>query len=527
MTARHRRARGSVFPFLAILGAAACNDSIAVVDLGGGGAGAGEDGAGGAGGEAFLPAPEITWVACENEDVPGFSCADVPVPLDWANPNGATTSVRMRRMPASVDPPRGSVWLLEGGPGAPGAWMLSFAARTAAAHPDLDVMVVDHRGTGGSGELRCEPSTDPPTASCLAELLAEHGADRIGAVSTTAAARDVAALTRWFGRGESQILYGRSYGTYWAHRVVSLDPKPFTGLVLDSPCAAGGCPAATRDAEVDLVGRKLLALCDLDPTCASRLPGGAEAFAEGVVSAADAGACAGAAATGFDGERLRHALGRLVGSQTSRALVPAILFRYQRCSSEDVLALQNLALYLETFDMYAASAPGFSQPTNYHISRSEFWDPSFTVADAEAQLEGTIIATGASVRWARAFASWPWPVVEVEPTLHDWHFPAAPTLVIVGGLDAATPAHLVADVPASLGPGSTYLELALADHVSSVDETPSGACARDTLDAFFDDPTAALDLGCAAAAETAERPALFEPDAETTLLLFGTASAYD
>ncbi|NUO48445.1 MAG: hypothetical protein HOV80_06280 [Polyangiaceae bacterium] len=511
-------------PTLVVASACGDDDPARVTSTGGGGGG--EPSGGGGGGIDVPPAPDITWSACPASDTPGFACADVPVPLDWSNLEGASMLVRIRRHEASTDPPRGSVWMLEGGPGAPGSWILPYALDTAAAHPDLDVLVVEHRGTGTSGPLICTEPTDPPTASCLDALLAED-ATRIAATSTTASARDVATIARWFGRGDAQLLYGRSYGTYWAHRVVSVDPGAFDAVILDSPCdAVAGCPAAHRDVQTDAVARSFLARCDADPVCAAKLTGGAIAFAENVVAAADAGACQAAVDAGLTGTRLRLARARRAGARDMRSLAPALLHRVDRCSAEDAPVFAHLSGWLDIVEGALAASPDFSLPTNYHVMRSEFWEEGATVAGAEAELATTIAASGASVRWAQAFAAWPWPVVEVDPALHSWALESVPALVISGGLDSSTPASLIAPLESQLAAGSSFVRLEYATHVASAYENPSGACARTMIDAFLDAPGAPLDSSCIATADAAELATLFAVDESAALQAFGTASAY-
>ncbi len=510
-----------------LLASVACSGCDSSSEGGGGGGGAqGQGGAPGEGGGLPDP-PSISWAPCADEAVAGFDCADVPVPLDWADARGPAMTVRLRRRLAVTDPPRGSLWMLEGGPGAPGAWMLTFADRTAVAHPDLDILVVDHRGTGESGELRCDPSTDPPSLECLTELAQSDG-PAIAATSASASARDVAALAQWFGRGQTQLLYGRSYGTFWAHRTVSLAPSVFDAVVLEGPCdAIRGCPSFAKDHDFDQVGRAFFALCDEDAACRARLPGGAEAFVEETIAAADAGACEGAFAAGLTGDRMRLALARLISTKEGRALAPALVFRYARCSAADVTALTTTAAWLDTLETLFATLPGFSVLANYHVMRADFWDGSFSVADAEAQLADTVVASGASVRWAKAFEAWPWPVPDVDPSLRAWRFSSAPVLVLTGGLDTATPPRLLAALEDALPAGSTWVEQPLAGHVASAAEDPTSECARTILDAFLDDPAAPLDLQCVAAADATERAALFAVDAETSQTWLGTESAYD
>jgi hypothetical protein len=58
--------------------------------------------------------PQITWAACG----PQLECASVPVPLDWAHPNGPAISLAVARHLASHPEQRiGSLFVNPGGPG--------------------------------------------------------------------------------------------------------------------------------------------------------------------------------------------------------------------------------------------------------------------------------------------------------------------------------------------------------------------------------------------------------------------------
>jgi pimeloyl-ACP methyl ester carboxylesterase len=505
-------------------------------EAGGGGAGAGSTssgassagGTGGAGGSPVddfdVPAPAVTWASCELEDGTDIECADVPVPLDWSDLDGPTMTVRAYRRLAATETPRGSLTFLEGGPDNSGGIGRFASQYDETRHPDLDLLGIDHRGTGASGPLQCAAPSDPPDDDCLTELQAAHP-ERIAATTTSAAALDVVAIAHWFGRGSSRLLFGWSYGTYWAHRAVSLAPHAWDGLVLDSPCdVIEGCPAARRDLTQDAVNRAILAHCDEDASCSARLSAPTLEVAERVIAAADAGACSLAEDVGLDGVGMRRALSQLASDATF--LVPALLFRYERCSAEDGEVFANVAATLDWADTLLPSLPDFSLPTNYHVSRAEFWDAATTVADTEAAFRTTVASNGASMRWAERFATWPWPVPDVDDGLHAWSVRTVPTLVLLGAIDASTPAALVAPLRDELGPGSTFVELPFARHVESARDTPAGRCASSLVEAFLDAPGASLDDGCAAAAESEQRASIFAPVDSTTQFWFGTTSIY-
>jgi len=151
-----------------------------------GGGGGGPIGGSG-GGYVTPPAPDIDWVPCPEQGLDAMVCADVPVPLDWTEPNGRAITVFVRHV-AATTAVRGSLWLLEGGPGSPGSWMLAGASDMHAAHPELDLFIPDHRGTGSSALLTCMPQTDPPTVECVSGL--NEDSDLILHVTTTDSALD-------------------------------------------------------------------------------------------------------------------------------------------------------------------------------------------------------------------------------------------------------------------------------------------------------------------------------------------------
>lgn len=505
------------FVILCLVGCGDDDGTGASGGAGGGGAGGGQGGG--------PPDPEITWTACPAEGAPDLTCADIPVPLEWGDLHGGSVDVHVARLEATTTP-RASLWLLEGGPGAPGAWMIPFAARMHEEHPDLDIFIPDHRGTGGTAALLCDPATDPPSTECLEALEEEHAAF-IPYATTTESAHDVSTIAQRTSRAGVNILYGRSYGTFWAHRAVTLHPAAWDTYILDSPCHPSGCNGARRDAEVDVVGRAFLSLCDDDATCSAAVGGDALALAETVVAAADAGACAGALAGGLTGNRLRQGLSMLLSDDKARSLIPAVLVRYERCNASDVAALTSLADYVALFENVLTFVPDFSLPENYHVTRTEFWEEGFTVADAEDQLAETLIASGASVRWARAFETWPWPIPEVDPSYEAWTDAGVPSLVLVGGLDTSTPAHEVEDGPQGLGSSSQWVTLAFAGHVSSADPNdPYAACALSMIDQVLESPGAAVDDACITAVDAPTEAALFEIDEARSTEVLGTADAY-
>lgn len=70
-----------------------------------------------------LAASTIEWAACLEELAfnPDFECAALPVPRDYtATENDTTINLELLRVPAAVQPSKGTILFNFGGPGYPG-----------------------------------------------------------------------------------------------------------------------------------------------------------------------------------------------------------------------------------------------------------------------------------------------------------------------------------------------------------------------------------------------------------------------
>ncbi|MBU1069229.1 lysophospholipase [Myxococcota bacterium] len=90
--------------------------------------------------------------------------------------------------------------------------------------------------------------------------------------NTTQAARDLAAvIDRTRENGVPVIVYGVSYGTYWALRYLRLYPTHSDGVILDSICAPGHCTLDEYDRNFDENGMMVMDACLSDATCGAKL----------------------------------------------------------------------------------------------------------------------------------------------------------------------------------------------------------------------------------------------------------------
>jgi pimeloyl-ACP methyl ester carboxylesterase len=114
--------------------------------------------------ESPLPAApvaptELHWRACGEFDDHNLECAEVEVPVDYAQPDGEKLPIAVRRILASpLEPHHGALLFNPGGPGGEGIdSTLSFfkGGIFDQIAPGYDIVGFDPRGVGASGERGC------------------------------------------------------------------------------------------------------------------------------------------------------------------------------------------------------------------------------------------------------------------------------------------------------------------------------------------------------------------------------------
>lgn len=193
----------------------------------------------------------LTWAACRSGDF----CADLTVPLDYKNPDGATIEISVLKVPASDPAHRiGSLVVNPGGPGESGT---DFADRGtsyfgSAISARYDIVGFDPRGTGASDPIRClpdaqmtamldaDPDPDTPAAGAAYQQMSvafsrgcvTRSGPLASHVSTVEAAKDMDILRA--ALGEQHLTYfGASYGTKLGTTYADLFPKRVGRFVLD------------------------------------------------------------------------------------------------------------------------------------------------------------------------------------------------------------------------------------------------------------------------------------------------------
>jgi pimeloyl-ACP methyl ester carboxylesterase len=214
--------------------------------------------------EPEAPPAGLTWAACPagvNTAPFTAQCATVPVPLDYADPDGTRIELTVSRI-ASTKPEkrRGILLFNPGGPGGTGLDQPAFLANRglpASVLEAYDLIGMDTRGVGHSSPVSCGFKADdaywanvPPypaddaavvaqaaIAEEVAERCAAHDTDgRLRQLTTANMARDLDRIRAALGE-EKASYYGASYGTALGSAYVSMFPESTDRIVLDSNLA--------------------------------------------------------------------------------------------------------------------------------------------------------------------------------------------------------------------------------------------------------------------------------------------------
>jgi pimeloyl-ACP methyl ester carboxylesterase len=470
-------------------------------------------------GSPFPPAlidQPVQWEPCVLDDNKGegeAECADVRVPLLWSDPSGETIPLHLKRK-RGAGTPRRQLWMLDGGPGGAGTTTYGrYMELLAGQDPDLEILTLDHRGTGLSNRLGCPDQEDGASEwgiflsdaewpVCLADLEARDV--RLDAYTTTQAAWDTAFLLELLGReGTPRFVYGSSYGTYLAHRFAQIFPLAATGVILDSICPSESCRLDRQDELANDVVREILELCGQDAFCASKMGPDPWQRAWDVLEKMRDGHCSAFTSMGLTPSHIQQMPFVLAQRWGSRPLVPAIYYRMDRCDPGDVAFLKNLTLAYMATDV-SSNAPIFYRRFSHIVSRnitfSELVSEELPSLEEANALDESLLATSHNgVRLLAAIASWP--RYERDSYYHAWASKDVPILMLNGTLDTATPMAIAVESREHLnGSAQRFFEIPWGAHgvigQSPVTDPEEMPCGMQILLSYVHDPEVVPDTSC-------------------------------
>lgn len=435
--------------------------------------------------------------------VPGVTrearCLSLEVPENPDAPDGRKLRIHAAVVAATgIRPLKDPLFIFAGGPGqsateVAGMVMSLFSSLDARR----DLVFVDQRGTGKSAPLGClddvkrrplkDSADDEKNAALLVECrdgFIDAGVD-LAQYATWIAMRDVDAVRAALGY-ETINLWGASYGTRAAMEYARQFPQHVRSVVIDGVAPAMKPLPVALAFDTDLALDQLLARSD----------GGMKEALE-VVLAPDAGVIRVndpyfGTPTELVLERKRR-VGMVRGPLYGPMLAAALPTALERAAAGDWAALVGLGAGLGGGKLYAGM--------HFSVICSEDV-PRITDAD-RAAVASTRAGTTFIEEYERACKGWP--VREVPKAYFESPTFPAPTLILSGGVDPATPPRHAAEVARTLPNATHFIAPQLGHGVSSI------GCAPRLVHTFIMQASATgLDAGCL---EALPAPTFFEAPA--------------
>ena len=192
------------------------------------------------------------------------ACTRVVVPLDRSGAVPGEISLLVERQRPRRAPTRPPLFLIAGGPGQSAT--LGFDRETVSemlgrVARQREVIVVDLRGTGGSGALRCREAerASPRDERAAAAACARQLGPARSLYTTAASVDDLDRVRRAFGYDRIALL-GASYGTKVALAYAARYPQRVERMVLDSVVDDRG-PGPFAQETLTAIPRVLRAAC--------------------------------------------------------------------------------------------------------------------------------------------------------------------------------------------------------------------------------------------------------------------------
>jgi pimeloyl-ACP methyl ester carboxylesterase len=420
-------------------------------------------------------------------------CGELVVPMNRANPAGATVSLAVAVVRSTSPAPRPDpVLYLAGGPG--GSAIASVDMWTRPMAPiliDRDLILVDQRGTGYSKpRLECTNLRDSDYVSDFASLaencrrvLTNQHID-VAAFNTTESAADLADLRRAL-RLKEWNLFGISYGTRLALVAMQTQPYGIRSVVLDSAYPPGARSLDEIPADLSRAIHALSVDCAAQPACGAHFPD-----VEGQLYRAVDQLNQASRGTGDD--YVSELFQAMYMSEIMPDIPKAIGLAAAGEIGQSIKLLEGagaLARHPELIDngppSSARTRPSMSEALYHSVECAE--SVPFTTPDrvrAASKLVAPEIAaelTRSNLRQLALCRVWDVPPRELAEVHSD-----IPTLVLAGTYDPITPPAWGERAAATLS-HATYVLVNGSGHAVWA----SGDCPKQLVREFVDDPTAA------------------------------------
>ncbi|CAF3910527.1 unnamed protein product [Rotaria sordida] len=430
------------------------------------------------------------WSTCNVTGYPSIyreyklDCCTLSVPLNYARPNRSITISMSRLSPLQSTSQNNTLFILMGGPGASGWNLLKSAALLIPAQLGLTIILPDHRGTGLSTVLGCgDNDLQTITTGCITYLISKWDIEGLNQFSITAAAHDLSVQIQVYQADHPGriSIYAVSYGTLWLDRFLQIYPTSIPSAIMDGVINPILASVSRYDLLASNVGLQFLAYCQLQPECHSYFPTDQPPYVMlyRILAELDTNKqqCIKEYFNEYqiNSETLRNLFFKMIQSGETymdRTVIPAVIFRLNRCNIEDVKVLNfffrsslNKTDETETKE----NGPGFlnSKVLYLNIIQSERWlAPNESEIDKETVLawhRSTLMAPNNSEQTISFRAQWPkYPLDQYYAKVASY----TPLLMLSGQLDPATTFPLASQLASITSKTRTFYGIPLAGHVT-------------------------------------------------------------
>lgn len=440
---------------------------------------------------SFSLVQRCVWTKC---NVPGFpslffnyslECCMLQVPLNYARPNRSISISLSRLTPPKLANGTNTLAILMGGPGGTAWAVLEAIVQLIPATYGIILIIPDHRGTGLSSPLSCDDTgSQNVTVDCISYLTTKWSVEGLNQFSTTAAAHDLAVqIQSYQAEYTGRIsIYGMSYGTFWLDRFLQIYPTLVQSAIMDGVVNHLMSSISRYEMQSSITGSQFLSYCQLQPECNQYFPANQppDVMLRNILFDIDSNnqKCIKNNLTLFQitSDKLRNLLFELIQSSErymDRTVVPAVIYRLNRCNTEDVTVLNFFfRTVLQTIQSTRneLNSPDFafsSLALQYNIVQSEMWlNLNESEIDKEtifAWHQSAIVAPNILEQYITLRPQWP------KYSLDQYRYKVAsysPLLMISGQLDLATPFDQVSQLAAVTAKTSTFYGVPLTGHVT-------------------------------------------------------------
>ena len=311
---------------------------------------------------------------------------------------------------------------------------------------------------------------------------------RLDVYGATHAAIDLAAFIHHTSEeSEKVLLWGFSAGTFWIQRYLQFFPDQVDGVILEGIVPPDES-MVFMDESFDRIGRELLADCQADDFCSSKLPD-PEAALRGLIEKLDRGHCWNA---NISSSFLLALISELNYYYPTHQLGPALIYRLDRCSTEDLDSIDQLSDFLDTgpeLDYSLSSVLFINQLVSELWEHKAFKKNNALLAYLDGVYEDILFGYGLGYFRNEVYLRWP---RYSDPDDDRWARSDVPMLMLQGQLDPATPHDEALRVAEHFdGPFQHWASFPHGAHRVS-----SGFCGASLALAFIRDPKGDLDLSC-------------------------------